>query len=81
MCIRDRSLNPDHDSRIEAIDKAEKMWQMERKIKSSNEFDDELEDFVGNSNLKKSGGFEEVERIRKQKDEANLRAYFGPGFS
>ncbi|CAI4035226.1 hypothetical protein SMKI_12G3750 [Saccharomyces mikatae IFO 1815] len=76
-----QSLNPDHDSRIEAIDKAEKMWQMERKIKSSNEFDDELEDFVGNSNLKKSGGFEEVERIRKQKDEANLRAYFGPGFS
>ncbi|CAI4046796.1 formin-mediated actin nucleation enhancer SKDI_12G3500 [Saccharomyces kudriavzevii IFO 1802] len=75
-----QSLNPDHGSRVEAIDRAEKMWQMERKLKASNEFDDELENFVGNSNLKKSGGFEEVERIRKQKDEANLRAYFGPGF-
>ncbi len=76
-----QSLNPDHDSRVEAIDKAEKMWEMERKLKASSEFDDELENFVGNSNLKKSGGFEEVERIRKQKDEANLRAYFGPGFT
>lgn len=75
-----QSLNPDHDSRVEAIDKAEKMWEMERKLKASNEFDDELENFVGNSNLKKSGGFEEIERIRKQKDEENLRAYFGPGF-
>ena len=75
-----QSLNPDHDGRVEAIDKAEKMWEMERKLKASNEFDDELENFVGNSNLKKSGGFEEIERIRKQKDEENLRAYFGPGF-
>ncbi|CAI1596899.1 hypothetical protein SEUBUCD646_0L03660 [Saccharomyces eubayanus] len=76
-----QSLNPDHDGRVEAIDKAEKMWQMERKLKASNEFDEELETFVGSSNLKKSGGFEEVERIRKQKDEANLRANFKPGFS
>ncbi|CAI4047104.1 hypothetical protein N7582_003988 [Saccharomyces uvarum] len=76
-----QSLNPDHDGRVEAIDKAEKMWQMERKLKASNEFDDELETFVGSSNLKKSGGFEEVERIRKQKDEANLRANFKPGFA
>lgn len=72
-----QSLNPDHDGRVEALEKAEKLWQKEREYRDNGEFEDELESFVGNGSFKRSGGVEEVERLRKQKDEKNLRANFG----
>lgn len=74
------SLTPDHESRVDALEKAQKMWEKEKEYRESDAFQSELGNFVGNSHLKKSGGIEEVERQRKQKDEENLRATFGGGF-
>ncbi|SCW00986.1 LAFE_0D02520g1_1 [Lachancea fermentati] len=71
------SLNPDHDGRLEAIERAEKLRQKERDYKDSDEFEEELGSFVENGSFKKAGGIEEIERIRKQKDEDNMRATFG----
>ncbi|CCD27066.1 formin-mediated actin nucleation enhancer NDAI_0J01740 [Naumovozyma dairenensis CBS 421] len=70
------SITPDHESRLEAIGKAEKLWQKEREYRAGDEFQDELGDFVEKSALKKSGGVEEVERLREQKNRENLRANF-----
>lgn len=73
------SINPNHEERLDALEKAEKHWEREKKYKEDDEFKDELGNFVENSSLKKSGGLEEIERLRREKDEANLRANFrGP---
>ncbi|CAR29529.1 hypothetical protein ZYGR_0AD02110 [Zygosaccharomyces rouxii] len=72
-----QALNPDHNERIEALERAQKMWEREREYRDTDAFEDELGNFVEKGNLKTAGGVEEVERIRKQKDENNLRAYFG----
>ena len=77
MLMAVESINPDHESRLKALDKAQRLWQKEKEFKDGDEFEDELGNFVGNSNLKKSGGVEEVERLRRQRDEENLRANFG----
>ncbi|KAK9455894.1 actin interacting protein 3-domain-containing protein [Dipodascopsis uninucleata] len=63
-----KALNPNHESRVEAIERAEKL---RKKVNASrvDEFEKELEEFVGESKLKKSGGIEEIERMRKQRDE------------
>ena len=71
------SINPNHEERLDALGKAEKHWEREKKYKEEDEFKDELGNFVEQSNLKKSGGVEEIERLRREKDEANLRANFG----
>lgn len=76
LLIEVQTLNPDHDGRVEAIERAEKLREREKEYKENDEFEDELENFVGNSSFKKAGGIEEVERLRKQKDEENLRANF-----
>lgn len=73
-----QSLHPDHDGRIEALEKAEKIWEKEREYRDNGEFEDELENFVEKASFKRLGGVEEVERLRKQKDEENLRANFAP---
>lgn len=72
-----QALHPDHNERIEALEKAQKLWEKEREYRDVDAFEDELGSFVEKGNLKTSGGVEEVERRRKQKDEENLRAYFG----
>lgn len=72
------ALRPNHDGRVEAIEKAEKLREKERQLTLLNGFEEELGGFVEKSKLKKSGGIEEVERIRKQKDEQNLRSNFSP---
>ncbi|GAV55823.1 hypothetical protein ZYGR_0AY02160 [Zygosaccharomyces rouxii] len=72
-----QALNPDHNERIEALERAQKMWEREREYRETDAFEDELGNFVEKGNLKTAGGVEEVERIRRQKDEDNLRAYFG----
>ncbi|QPG75921.1 hypothetical protein FOA43_003307 [Brettanomyces nanus] len=71
------SLNPDHGQRVDAILKAEKVRDMERKMLNKTAFEQELGDFVGNSKLKSNGGVDEVERQRKLKDEENLKSQFG----
>lgn len=72
------ALRPNHDGRVEAIERAEKLRQRERQLTLLSGFEEELSGFVEQSKLKKSGGLEEVERIRKLKDEQNLRSNFAP---
>ncbi|KAH3678151.1 hypothetical protein WICMUC_001667 [Wickerhamomyces mucosus] len=74
------ALKPNHESRVEAIERAEKLREKERLLTMMNGFEEELEGFVEENKLKKSGGIEEVERLRKLKDEENLRSNFPPPF-
>ncbi|KAH8897764.1 AIP3-domain-containing protein [Thozetella sp. PMI_491] len=64
-----RALQPNHEDRLEAIERAEKLRQKELESRSDNPLKKELTNFVEEGKLKKSGGFEEVERARKAKDE------------
>jgi Actin interacting protein 3 len=64
-----RALQPNHANRLEAIERAEKLRQRELESRRGGEFQKELGNFVEEGKLKKAGGFEEVERARKAKDE------------
>lgn len=75
-----QSLNPDHEGRQDAIERAEKLWEREKLYKEDDEFKDELGNFVENSSLRKSGGVEAVEQLRQQKDAENLRNNFSNNF-
>jgi AAA ATPase containing von Willebrand factor type A (vWA) domain len=58
-----------HESRLEAIERAEKARQKELESRRIGLFQKELGKFVAEGKLKKSGGVEEAERLRKAKDE------------
>jgi hypothetical protein len=64
-----KALQPNHESRLEAIERAEKARQRDLATRNDDEFKRELGNFVEEGKLKKSGGVEEVERLRKAKDE------------
>ncbi|CAK7198002.1 Bud site selection protein 6 [Sporothrix eucalyptigena] len=64
-----RALQPNHENRLEAIERAEKLRQKELESRRDNPLLRELTGFVEEGKLKKSGGFEEVERARKAKDD------------
>jgi hypothetical protein len=64
-----RALQPNHEGRLEAIERAEKARQRELESRKEGEFKKELGTFVEEGKLKKSGGVEEAERLRKAKDE------------
>ena len=64
-----RALQPNHENRLEAIERAEKLRQKELERRRENPLKKELVNFVEEGKLKKSGGFEEVERARKAKDD------------
>lgn len=64
-----RALQPNHESRLEAIERAEKVRQREMETRRVGEFQREVEKFVEEGKLKKTGGMDEVERRRKLKDE------------
>ncbi|KAF2801173.1 AIP3-domain-containing protein [Melanomma pulvis-pyrius CBS 109.77] len=64
-----KALQPNHESRLEAIERAEKARQRELEDRRDGEFKKELGAFVEEGKLKKSGGVEEAERLRKAKDE------------
>ncbi|KAL2872143.1 formin-mediated actin nucleation enhancer [Aspergillus lucknowensis] len=64
-----RALQPNHESRLEAIERAEKARQKELEARRVGLFQKELGKFVQEGKLKKSGGFEEAERLRRAKDE------------
>ncbi|KAJ3565587.1 hypothetical protein NPX13_g7448 [Xylaria arbuscula] len=64
-----RALQPNHEDRLEAIERAEKLRQKELESRKDNPMKKELANFVKEEKLKKSGGFEEVERARKAKDD------------
>ncbi|KAI5360330.1 putative actin interacting protein [Septoria linicola] len=64
-----RALQPNHESRLEAIERAEKARQRELENRKEGEFQRELGNFVEEGKLKKTGGHEEVERLRKVREE------------
>ncbi|KAK0271616.1 Bud site selection protein 6 [Friedmanniomyces endolithicus] len=68
-----RALRPNHESRLEAIERAEKLRQKELESRKGGEFERELGGFVEEGRLKKSGGVEEVERLRRSREEKSRR--------
>ncbi|KAI0485735.1 bud site selection protein 6 [Xylaria cf. heliscus] len=64
-----RALQPNHEDRLEAIERAEKLRQKELESRKENPMKKELAAFVQEGKLKKSGGFEEVERARTARDD------------
>lgn len=68
-----KALQPNHEGRLEAIERAEKARQRELEGRREGEFKKELGAFVEEGKLKKSGGVEEVERLRKIKDERSRK--------
>lgn len=64
-----RALQPNHEDRLEAIERAERLRQKELEGRMENPLKKELTNFVEEGKLKKSGGFEEVERTRMAKDD------------
>ncbi|KAI9835569.1 MAG: hypothetical protein M1819_002020 [Sarea resinae] len=64
-----KALQPNHETRLEAIERAERARQKELESRRGGEFQKELGSFVEEGRLKKSGGVEEAERLRKAKDE------------
>ena len=68
-----RALQPNHETRLEAIERAERARQRELENRREGEFTKELGSFVEEGRLKKSGGVEETERLRKAKDDRNRR--------
>lgn len=71
-----KSLQINHERRTEAIADAERQRIKEREYLMENEFKKELGAFVGSNNLKKTGGAEEIERMRAEKDDAHRKAIF-----
>ncbi|KAK2879391.1 hypothetical protein FQN49_000934 [Arthroderma sp. PD_2] len=65
-----RALQPNHETRLEAIERAEKARQKELESRRGGEFQKELSSFVGDNKLKSNGGFEELERVRKEKEDS-----------
>lgn len=64
-----RALQPNHETRLEAIERAEKARQKELQSRQGGEFQREVESFVEDGKLKKTGGIDEIERLRKIKDQ------------
>lgn len=64
-----RALQPNHEDRLEAIERAEKLRQKELEGRKGNPLHREIKNFVSEGKLKKSGGFEEIERQRIAKDD------------
>jgi hypothetical protein len=68
-----KGLQVDHESRLEAIARAERNRQKELESRKEGEFKKELGSFVDEGKLKKTGGVEEAERLRKARDERTRR--------
>jgi hypothetical protein len=74
-----KALQPNHEGRLEAIERAEKARQKELESRRDGEFKKELGAFVEEGKLKKSGGVEEAERLRKVKDERARKENYESG--
>lgn len=69
-----RALRPNHETRLEAIERAERARQKELEDRRENvAFKKELGSFVFESKLRKTTGFEELERQIRAKEELALR--------
>src|SRR5205085_3261873 len=68
-----KGIAPDHERRLKALEQAEK--QRERDLANHiDDFEAELTSFVAENKLKKTGGAQEIERLRQKKNEENLKA-------
>ncbi|TPX69976.1 hypothetical protein SpCBS45565_g02036 [Spizellomyces sp. 'palustris'] len=76
--IRLAASDDDSERRLQALENLQKikLWEKKAEEAEGNDFADELAQMVRTGALKKTGGVEEVERIRAQKDAANIRANF-----
>ena len=72
-----RALRPNHETRLEAIERAERARQRELETRKEGEFTKEVASFVEEGKLKKRGGVEEAERLRNARDEKNIREAWG----
>ena len=70
-----RSISPNSDKRLKALEHAEKAREREL-ANRIDEFEAELSEFVAHNKLKKTGGAQEVERVRQKKNEDNLKELF-----
>lgn len=68
-----RALRPNHEDRLEAIERAEKARLRDLESRKTNEFQREVEQFVEEGKLKKTGGADEVERLRELKDKRAMQ--------
>lgn len=68
-----RALQPNHESRLEAIERAEKARAKDLAGRKDGVFKQELTQFVESNKLQKTGGFEEIERKRLVLDGKNLQ--------
>lgn len=72
------AINPNHEERVEAIMKAERVREMEKELRLKDEFQEELGDFVSNEKLKRNGGgISEIEKQRQEKDQEHMKSTFG----
>lgn len=72
-----RALQPNHETRLEAIERAERARQEVLESRREGAFKKELGNFVEEGRLKKSGGVQEAERVRKAKDDRNRLEAWG----
>ncbi|RHZ75741.1 hypothetical protein Glove_209g164 [Diversispora epigaea] len=70
-----QSITPDHDKRLKALEQSQKAREREL-ANRIDEFEAELSDFVVHNKLKKTGGAQEVERLRQKKNEDVLKELF-----
>nr|CAG8561955.1 11689_t:CDS:2 [Entrophospora candida] len=70
-----KGIAPDHNRRLKALEQAEKQREIDL-ANSIDEFEAELTSFVSENKLKKTGGAQEIERLRQKKNEENLKALF-----
>lgn len=69
------TIDVDHDRRLRALEQADKMRQREL-ANRIDDFEKELVGFVGEKKLKKTGGALEIDRLRKEKEEAMLKEMY-----
>ncbi|KAI4143248.1 MAG: hypothetical protein LQ341_002962 [Variospora aurantia] len=72
-----RALQPNHETRLEAIERAERVRQEDLESRREGAFKKELGAFVEEGKLKKRVGVQEAERLRKEKDERNRLEAWG----
>lgn len=70
------ALKPDHESRIEAIERSERLRKFELESRVD-KFEKELGEFVGENKLKPSGGVAEAEKQRLMREQRVWREQFG----
>lgn len=79
MDIKTQSV--DHEKRLKALQAAEKqrLKELSQRKGGEDEFQNELSTFVDGKVLRKTGGYQETERIRTRRDKLTMQAMFSGG--